>query len=223
MGDFKEKFSDLTSEHLLQVRARGDGLSHDAHQAIEEIFAERGEYLPPKPKTPISMSSSSAPESKTAKILKSTAIIILALIAMGVAKATAHTWFGVLVTIGVVIYFIANWIRRQGLTRDQREREDNEKKAEAQGLTELMVCAANGNLERIRELVEYGGDVNARSTSGATALMYAARNNHLAIIEFLLAAGANPKVQSDNKSTAADIARKFGHVTIAARLEQHVI
>lgn len=166
------------------------------------------------------MASSRAPESKTGKFFKSTALIILALIAIGLAKATAHTWFGVLFTIGVVIYFIANWIRRQRLALDQREREDNEKKAEVEGLTELMVCAANGNLERIRELVEYGGDVNARSTSGATALMYAARNNHLAIIEFLLAAGANPKVRSDKKSTAADIARKFGYLEIAARLEQ---
>jgi hypothetical protein len=89
------------------------------------------------------------------------------------------------------------------------------------GLGEIMVCAADGNLERLRELVEFGGDVNARSISGTTALMYAARNNHLAIVEFLLAAGADPELKSDKGSTAADIARKFGYLEIAARLKQH--
>jgi len=83
-----------------------------------------------------------------------------------------------------------------------------------------MLCAADANLERIRELVEYGGDVNARSNTGTTALMYAAGNNHLAIVKFLLAAGANPKLMSDKKSTAAEIARKFGHLEIAEYLEQ---
>lgn len=221
MNDFKKQFSDLTSEYLLQLRARGDGLSDEAHQAIEEIFTERGERLPAKPKTSIFIANNGAPTSGTGKFSKSATLIILGLLGLVMAKAFAHTWVGVLITVGVVIYFVANWFRRQKLTPAQREREDNEKKAEEEGLTEIMVCAANGNLDRIRELVEYGGDVNTRSLSGTTALMYAARNNHLAIVDFLISAGADPKLKSDKKSTAMDIAKKFGHLEIAARLEQH--
>lgn len=221
MNDFKKQFSDLTSEYLLQLRARGDGLSDEAHQAIEEIFTERGEHLPAKPKTSIFIAHNGAPTSGTGKFFKSAALITLGLLGLVMAKALAHTWIGVLIAVGVVIYFVANWFRRQKLTPAQREREDNEKKVEEEGLTEIMVCAANGNLDRIRELVEYGGDVNTRSLSGTTALMYAARNNQLAIVDFLITAGADTKLKSDKKSTAMDVAKKFGHLEIAARLEQH--
>lgn len=220
MSDFKKQFSDLTSEYLLQLRARGDGLSNEAHQAIEEIFAERGEHLPAKPKTPIFMTSSGASESKTGKFFKSSALIILALFVMGLAQALAHTWVGIVFTVGVVIYFVVNWFRRQKLTPAQRKQEDEEKEVEKEGLTEMMACAANGNLERLRELVEYGGDVNARSISGTTALMYAARNNHPAIVTLLLASGADPKLKSDKESTAMDIANRFGHLETAALLER---
>ena len=53
MDDFKKQFSGLTSEYLLQLRTRGDKFPDEAHRAIEEIFAERGEHLPAKPKTPV--------------------------------------------------------------------------------------------------------------------------------------------------------------------------
>lgn len=221
MTSFKQQFADLTSEYLLQMRARGDELSDEAHQAIEEIFAERGERLPEKPKTPIFITDNTAITSGAKGLFRSAALLILALVGMAVANALAHTWIGILITVGVIIYLIANWFRRQKLTPAQREREDNEKKAQKDGLTEIMACAANGDLKRIRELVEYGVDVNARSNSGTTALMYAARNNHLAVVEFLLTAGAIAKLESDKRSTAADIARKSGHHEIAARLEQH--
>lgn len=221
MTNFKQQFSDLTAEYLLQLRARGDDLSDEAHQAIEEIFCERGERLPEKPKKPIFITDNVATTSGAKGLFKAAGLLVLALVGMAIANALAHTWIGVLITVSVIIYLIANWFRRQTLTPDQREREDNEKKAEKDGLTEIMICAADGDLERIRELVEFGGDVNARSDSGTTALMYAARNNHLAIVELLLSAGADPKLESAKRSTAMDIARKYGHFEIAACLEQH--
>ena len=222
MSEFKKQFFNLTSEHLLQLRARGEGLSDEAHHAIEEIFAEREEHIPAKPMAPIFIARSDAPESRTGKLFKSATLIILALFVMGMAKALAYTWIGVLFTVGVVIYVVANWFRRQNLAPTEREQEDNKKKAEEDCLTEIMICAADGDLKRIRELVEYGGDVNAKSLSGTTALMYAARNNHLSIVEYLLAAGADPTFKSDKQSTALDIAKKFGHIEISTCLEQHI-
>lgn len=222
MNDFKKQFSHLTSEYLFQLRARGDELSDDAHHAIEEIFTERGERLPARPKTSIFIADSHTPANGAGKLFSSTGLIIITLIGMGVANALTHTWIGVFITIGVVIFFITNWLRRQNLTPAERAREDDKNKAEKEGLTEIMVCAASGNLERIRELVEYGGDVNTKSLSGTTALMYAARNNHPAIVDFLLTAGGDPKLRSDKNSTAMDIAKKFGHLEIVERLEQQV-
>lgn len=221
MNDFKQQFSNFTSEYLLKLRARGDELSDKAHQAIEEIFAERGELLPEKPKTPIITSYNEIPSTGNAgKKLKTPVIVTLGLIGMAIASVIANTRIGILISVGMIIYWIAKWVQRVTLTPAQREQEDIEKKAREDGLTEIMLCAADANLERIRELVEYGGDVNARSNTGTTALMYAAGNNHLAIVKFLLAAGANPKLMSDKKSTAAEIARKFGHLEIAEYLEQ---
>jgi ankyrin repeat protein len=117
---------------------------------------------------------------------------------------------------------VAKWLRRQTLSSDEKAREDEEKKIADEGLTEMMVCAANGDLVRIRELVSYGVNVDDRSASGTTALMYAARNNHLAVVEFLLSSGADKFKKTDKNSTASDIARKHGHLEIAAFMEKYV-
>lgn len=96
MSDFKKQFSDLTSEYLLQLRARGDDLSDEAHQAIEEIFSERGEHLPAKPKSPIFVANNGASGSGSESLFKSAALIGLGLIGMAMAKALAQAWVGVL-------------------------------------------------------------------------------------------------------------------------------
>ena len=46
MADYKTQFADYSSEYLLEKRALGDELHPDAHKAIEEIMAERGEKIP---------------------------------------------------------------------------------------------------------------------------------------------------------------------------------
>lgn len=69
MSEFKKQFSDLSSEYLLELRARGDEQSDESHRAIEEIFAERGEHLPEKPKAPIFMASNGYPEKNSGKLL----------------------------------------------------------------------------------------------------------------------------------------------------------
>lgn len=53
MNKYKEQFDNYTSEVLLEKRALGDELDAEAHKAIEEIFAERNEYLPAIPSKPI--------------------------------------------------------------------------------------------------------------------------------------------------------------------------
>jgi uncharacterized protein len=220
MSDFKQQFSQLTSEYLLQMRARGDELSHEAHQAIEEIFVDRGEHLPPRPTKPIFITTSKK-KSGAEELLRVSAFLAIALFVSVAAHMLAHTWIGVVFTLAVVIYLVAKWFRRQTLPSDKKAREDEEKKIADEGLTEMMVCAANGDLVRIRELVSYGVNVNDRSASGTTALMYAARNNQLAVVEFLLSSGADRSKKTDKNSTALDIAKKHGHYEVAAFLEKY--
>ncbi|MDM0022651.1 CPBP family intramembrane glutamic endopeptidase [Variovorax saccharolyticus] len=46
---FKEQYSPYSSEYLLKRRALGSELASEAHDAIEQIFRERGENFPPRP------------------------------------------------------------------------------------------------------------------------------------------------------------------------------
>jgi len=62
------------------------------------------------------------------------------------------------------------------------------------GCNQLMVAAENGDLNRVREQLEKGVDVNARSQAGHTALMLAAAAGHLEVVKALVDAKANPNL-----------------------------
>lgn len=221
MSNHKEIFADYASEYLLQKRALGDELSDEAHRAIEEIFTERGEHLPARPSRPIIFADPKPPLGKSRRALTMVVWGIIALVSTVIAHAIARTWIGLLVTVCIVVYFVFDWLRKGALTPDQRKAEEDESKAGEQGLNELMISSANGNLTRVKEIVTFGIDVNARSNSGATALMYAARNNHLPVVECLLSAGADINASSTKGSTATTIAKKSGHSELVVYLEQH--
>lgn len=65
--------------------------------------------------------------------------------------------------------------------------------ADKRGCTALMRASENGHLERVRELLKMGADVNKGWT---TPLMLAARRGHLEIVKLLLAAGADPNART---------------------------
>jgi uncharacterized membrane protein len=219
MNSFKAQFSNLSSEYLLDLRARGDGLADLAHEAIEEIFRDRGEYLPAKPSAPVERKRGNFENNQASKILQSVFVIILMCLSWGYAKHLGHSWIGVVVVAAVALYSLAGRVRRNNLSPEQQEIEHKEEIAKTEALTEMMVCAEAGNLMRIRELVEYGSSVNAQSLTGTTALMYAARNNHVEVVQFLLASGADKTARSSKNSTALDIARRFGHGDVTKMLE----
>lgn len=221
MTAYKDQFSDLTSEYLLQKRALGDELSDEAHKAIEEIFAERGEELPPRPHRPIFISGPQTAPGNAEKYFKSAGLLLLGLLVMGISKQLAHTWVGVLLTLCIGVYALIEWQRKNSLTPDQKSAKENERKAEQEGLNELMLSAADGDLVRVQELVAFGANVNARSNSGTTSLMYAVRNNHIEIVQFLLSVSADVNATSIKGSTAIAIARKFGYAELATLLEGH--
>ena len=59
-----------------------------------------------------------------------------------------------------------------------------------------MIAAENGDLNRVRELLEKSVDVNARSEVGHTALMVAAHAGHLEVVKALLNAKADPNIRA---------------------------
>lgn len=217
MNRHLDSFANLTTEYLLERRALGDELAEEAHEAIETILTQRGERIPPRPVRPILVPSGVASGGRTSGT-KTAILFVIALVAIGAAKALAATWIGLLIAGCIAVYATVDWFRRSRLSPEARQAEDLERTAERDGLTELMRCAADCDLARMKELINYGADVNATSAVGTAALMYAARNNHLDAVAYLLSVGARRDICSDKGQTAAAIAERFGHAEVAKLL-----
>ncbi|MGL4676681.1 MAG: ankyrin repeat domain-containing protein [Brevinema sp.] len=58
-------------------------------------------------------------------------------------------------------------------------------------ITPLMIASQQGPLEIVQDLINYGADINATTSTGVTALMSAIKNQRLDIVQFLLNQQAN--------------------------------
>lgn len=204
MSKYKEQFSQYTDEHLLSMRAMGEELAEDAHLAIEEIFAERGAALPPRPASPILQEDPTI--TKTRAFFRPTVFLIIFFLAVAATKVLAHTWIGIAIAIGVAVY----WLYEKSLTpTDGQKTRDARKKADSESFNELMLKSAEGDLTRVVDLINYGADLNQQSASGYSALMLALRNNNLEIVKVLLDAGARVSLQTVKGMTTLDVAKKF--------------
>lgn len=82
--------------------------------------------------------------------------------------------------------------------------------AHAQGLTPLVMAAANNNLQIIEILMEHKADPDLE-TGKMPPLWYAAKKGHRAAAQLLLDHGADITAASSNGSTPLTIAAEFGH------------
>jgi ankyrin repeat protein len=64
------------------------------------------------------------------------------------------------------------------------------------GFCPIHAAATKGSNHSIKFIVEYGCDVNIRSTYGDTALMIACKESHLPSIKLLFSLGANPELSN---------------------------
>lgn len=83
--------------------------------------------------------------------------------------------------------------------------------------TPLAIAIMKGDTETVKKFVEYGADVNERS-SGMTPLMVAARYNRVDIIKFLLEKGANLKSTDEKGLTAL----KYAQMSKAEEAEAYI-
>jgi len=83
-----------------------------------------------------------------------------------------------------------------------------------------MRAALNGQIDKVRSLLEAGVDPNCRTKNGYTALMGAALEGHGAVVELLLQAGADPNIRYIDDRTALFGAVHQGHVEVVEILLQ---
>lgn len=80
--------------------------------------------------------------------------------------------------------------------------------------TKFMRAAANGQIGRIRQLIDEGVDVNDKDADGKTALMHAAENGEVAMAKALVLLGADVNARDDRRMTATMYAAQNGHADV---------
>ena len=81
-----------------------------------------------------------------------------------------------------------------------------------------LICAAEGDVLIVEELIRRAPDVNAMNKNGVTALMRAVRANHKDNVERIVQAGAGLDITNNDNQSAVDIAIEGGNLAICALL-----
>ena len=87
-------------------------------------------------------------------------------------------------------------------------------------LTDLMIAAEQGDIEKVQNLLANGANVNVRNKVGWTALMFAARNGHTDITRALLAKGADINAKTNESQSARMFAEREGRLEIVNLLKK---
>lgn len=75
-------------------------------------------------------------------------------------------------------------------------------RTEKTSMTPLMLASAIGNVERVRELIEEGANVNEIGPRSSTPLMFAAGAGHIEIVKILVENGADVEAKEEGGWTA---------------------
>jgi len=76
---------------------------------------------------------------------------------------------------------------------------------------DLNQASVDGELDRVKELVSGGADVNSKNRMGMTPLVVAAMNNRTAVCEFLASNGADLNAKDGQGRTALYLAVDRGN------------
>ena len=83
----------------------------------------------------------------------------------------------------------------------------------------LRESAKNGDLEKVKECIANGADVNVKRKYDETALMGASQNGHFEIVKYLVENGADVNAKNNGGKTALNLAKTD---EIKAYLEQAI-
>jgi ankyrin repeat protein len=86
---------------------------------------------------------------------------------------------------------------------------------------QLCKASVEGNIERVKSLVQQGADVNEKLSTGVTPIMFACRSGTMDIVEFLVEQGADVNARDKNGLTPLMIAAEMGYFEICRYLIEH--
>ncbi|MEQ1590797.1 MAG: hypothetical protein ABL892_00260 [Thiobacillaceae bacterium] len=118
---FKAEYDSYTSEHLLQLRARGDGLVDDAHAAIEEVLTDRGESVPPRPKLAVDTRAQTQPNGQWIQSLM-VGIFFMCIAAFLEQVLKGSGLVGGLFSLIIAAFFLVRWIKDKRLAPELHAR-----------------------------------------------------------------------------------------------------
>jgi hypothetical protein len=84
----------------------------------------------------------------------------------------------------------------------------NQPRINAKGDTSYYIFAVQGNVDKVRFLIELGANPNLTNKNGQTALHCAAERGKAEIVKLLLQAGADPHIKDGKGRTALDLVSK---------------
>ncbi|KAK8743892.1 hypothetical protein OTU49_000897 [Cherax quadricarinatus] len=90
--------------------------------------------------------------------------------------------------------------------------------ADRDGTTPLILAAANGHVDLVKELLEQGAESNATRHTGTGALFFAAQGGFLDIVTLLLDQGCKINQASKDGGTALIVAAQCGHMDVVIEL-----
>ena len=76
----------------------------------------------------------------------------------------------------------------------------------------------SNDIDRARQLISQGADVNLQDARGATPLQFATARGQYNIVEILISSGADVAHPGIEAITALHVAARFGHLEIAQLL-----
>ncbi|MFP3024204.1 MAG: ankyrin repeat domain-containing protein, partial [Wolbachia sp.] len=84
----------------------------------------------------------------------------------------------------------------------------------------LLINARNGNLDKVKDLIIQGANLEAKDINGNTALHNACSNGYLKVVEYLIDKGASFKAKNKDGKTPLDLAIQEGRTDIVQAIEQ---
>lgn len=196
---------------LMEKRGLGPKLSSSTHHRIEQELLRRDiADIPPIPTLPVILDK---PLSATR--LKYVFVFLIVFFTTTVISALVNASGGVASVIFSIFCITAYFLLKKP---KEDERSGALRKGRSNGVTELMLVAADGDVSRARDLLNYGVAIDDATKSGLTALMYASANGQKEMCNLLLEYKADKTRCSKSGKNAADIAREKGHLSLSDEL-----